>query len=228
MLNRTKVILVTTLIICLISCKPKNQDAFNFEGQIQSTGLSENEINALGLQQGDYQLITTNQKTYFLNTELDLSQYWGNCVQLASSEIDYPESTTGFNYNRALLQVSNIKTKALSDCAYDLESTQSILDQQLASTPFPEELLNGTIVHSKRPVPDVAYDYAIKLTTPFIDNNHPSGEPFLTEMIWLVPYSKSLVENLEELITSGETKNLKGKKAGGFVESTIFILTEIK
>lgn len=84
----------------------------------------------------------------------------------------------------------------------------------------------GFIEKMDRPAPDIAYDYAIKLDTPYMDEHSESGGPALRNTYSLVSNDTNITQKLEQNV--GNKVTITGRIEWGYAETKHFLVQGIK
>ena len=202
-------------------------------GVIRTSGLSDEEKQKFGLTAVDYQITDFRDYSkayqagqimgYFLlsNNITITDELLGKCV---SVEGTIPEEWKNKNkadiYNRIVLNIVILERTDSSNC-------NPYSQVQLSTDGTQEKLiLRGIIVHAKRPVPDIGYDYQLKLTEPFVDKFSSYGSPQKVSLVEVSPTTNSLWTELEDNIDKEIT--VEGYMAWGYAESRYLQIISVK
>lgn len=188
-------------------------------GVLRTSGLSEEEKQKFGLTTVNYQITDFGDyqkayqegqvRGYYLLSNTVSDELLGKCVRITGS---IPEEWENNNkaepYDRLALSVTNVEKIDNPNCN-PYAQTQPTIDNTQEKL-----VLRGTVVHAKRPAPDIGYDYQLKLTEPFIDKFSSAGSPSLVD---IVPTTNSLWYELENNINKEVTA--EGYMVWGYAES---------
>ncbi|MCK9368703.1 hypothetical protein M0R04_01880 [Candidatus Dojkabacteria bacterium] len=151
---------------------------------------------------------------FYLLGSSGVSTYWGKCVGVDGT-IPTEWSTTAKisnSYNRSAITVTGIELLPFEECGGGYTK-----DSKAGST---LETFIGTVQHTKRPSPDIAYDYKMVLDTPFVDKYSQSGlNPSVSSVI-ISPANFDMLTTIEGGMAQKLT--LTGYAVGGYAESTYF------
>ncbi|MGZ5283808.1 MAG: hypothetical protein ACXWEY_16150, partial [Bacteroidia bacterium] len=128
----------------------KQPEDIIYKGQIQSAGLSADEMKNIGEGNIGFQLV--GEQSYFLIGDSAIQNHWGSCVEITGGEIAYVPNENTNLYDRKLLKVNSIKAFS-GPCIY-AEFNTEIPTEKI-------ETLTGKVKRTKRPAPDIAYDYEL-------------------------------------------------------------------
>lgn len=230
------ILLTLTFIQCKNTPKaaPEHQvfkEVYEFTGIVQSSGLSEEEKTKLELTDSRFQ-ISSDGEFFFIQSEIDFEAYWGKCVSLvASINRTAADNRNGFAYNRGTINVEDISQFDYEVCheQFELNTSQmkSAMNDVHGSTGKAQKMA-GIIKRNLRPSPDVAYDYRFILTEPIKDFIDASGVPKLQKEITILPIDFKMQHNFESAIKRNKEVTLSCYQMGGYVESTVFYVTDIK
>lgn len=191
-------------------------------GVIRTSGLSDEEKQKYGLTAvnfqvtdfGDYQKAYQDGQImgYFLISNSIGDELLGKCVRVTGS---IPEEWKNKNkadvYNRSTLNVTNMEKVSNTNCA-PYTQTQPVIDNTQEKL-----VLRGTVAHSKRPAPDIGYDYQIRLSEPFVDKYSSAGSPQKVSLVDVTPTTNDLWNELENNIDKEVT--VEGYMVWGYAES---------
>jgi len=200
-------------------------------GVVRTTGLSYGEKQKFGLTAANYQItdFVNYQKNYkenqimgyFLLSNNTNDNLLGKCVRVTGI---IPENWKNKNkaniYNRSILNVDNMKKIDNSNCNpygqahFTIDNTQEKLT------------LRGSVDHSKRPSPDIGYDYQLKLSEPFVDKFSSADSPQKVSLIDVTPNTNNLWTKLENNINKNIT--VEGYMVWGYAESRYLQIITIK
>lgn len=191
-------------------------------GVIRTSGLSDEEKQKYGLTAvnfqvtdfGDYQKAYQDGQImgYFLLSNSIGDELLGKCVRVSGA---IPEAWKNKNkadtYYRSVLSVTNIEKIANTNCTPYAQTQPAINNTQ-------EKLeLRGTVIHVKRPSPDIGYDYQLKLSEPFVDKFSSAGSPQKVSLVDVTPTTNDLWSELENSIDKEVT--VEGYMVWGYSES---------
>lgn len=200
-------------------------------GVVRSSGLSEGENKKFGLitvnfqitDFGDYQKAYQDGQTqgYYLISNNVNDELLGKCVRVVGT---IPEEWKNINkadtYNRSALNVTKIEKIDNSNCNPYLQSLPTVDNAQ------EKLILRGTVVHGKRPAPDIGYDYQLKLVEPFVDKFSSAGSPQKVSLVDAIPSTNSLWNELENNIN--KEIGIEGYMVWGYAESKYFQIISVK
>lgn len=212
-----------------IKNQPKDKNS-KFKGIIRSTGLSIEDKKLIGLKSGDYQLVTKD-KSYFLEGAFDFKKLQGVCI-FANGEVVRKSRANAkvYDYDRGTLNLLAFSKISIDQCNCEVTPNKESVIKTASSiyeNKEPEKLI-GQITRCKRPSPDIAYDYYLKLEKPYTDHQDPSGNPTLVDNLMILPTDFEMLAAFEKHIASKEKLALSGYKLGGYVESTVFHVLSIQ
>lgn len=187
-----------------------------YSGRLYSSGLSRQEAERLGLSGSVYQL--NGKDSYFFSGPDTLEDYMGRCLGLQATE-KWPPSSEVINeqytYHRGALEVSALTLLPPCQC-----NSSGLADGQQALPAKELETFRGTLHRQKRPAPDIAYDYALRLEKPYVDDNHPiEGRKKIKELPLFVGQAADIIK-IEGAIAAGKRISLEGARVQGYAEST--------
>jgi len=196
-------------------------------GVIRTSGLLEEERQKFGLSNINYQITDFGEyqegqtSGYYLMPTNVNDELLGKCVRVTGM---IPEQWKNKNkdtaYNRLPLILANIEKVDNSNCnPYPQTQPVAYSDQE-------KLVLPGTVIHGKRPAPDIGYDYQLKLTEPFIDQFSSTGSRELVSLIDVIPTNNDLWVELENNINREIT--LEGYMVWGYAETRYFEIIAIK
>lgn len=179
-------------------------------GLLQTSGLQPEEAEALGLTGGRYQLIS--QVSYFLEGHDSLQAYLGQCMTFTGKQL-VPDAE-GENlltvYNHQLFKVEEASSRLYSYCYYS--------DTTSAQPQGREVTYTGQVERMRRPAPDIAYDYQLRLQTPYRDPNHPINPGQLVQTLPLQPADFEVLSTLEGAVRHNIMLQLQGIQHQGYAE----------
>lgn len=200
-------------------------------GVLRTSGLSEEEKQQFALTTaayqitdfGDYQKTSQQGQTmgYYLLSTTITDELLGKCVRVAGMiPLEWKSKNKSDSYNRLALNIANIEKIDNASCNPYSQTPPTIDNTQ-------EKLvLRGTIVHGKRPAPDIGYDYQLKLVEPFIDKFSSVGATQEVSEVYIAPTTNSLWTELENNIDKEVT--VEGYMAWGYAESRYLEIISIK
>jgi len=200
-------------------------------GVIRTSGLSDEEKQKFGLiatnyqvtDFGDYQKAYKENQImgYFLLSNNVSDDLLGKCVRVTGIiPEDWKNKNKADAYNRSVLNVANIEKVDNSNC-------NPYAQTQPAADNTQEKLtLRGTVIHAKRPAPDIGYDYQLKLSEPFVDKFSSAGSPQKVSMVDVTPITNNLWNELENNINKEIT--VDGYMVWGYAESRYLRIVDIK
>ncbi len=232
MLQYTKYFLLYFFAFLIISCESNqtvetenstaNKDSIQnqpeeiiYKGQIQSAGLSAEEMKNIGEGNIAFQLI--GEQNYFLIGDSSIKNHWGSCVEITGGLLMYIPNENVNLYDRNLLQVNTIKAFS-GPCIYADFNTEIPKDKT--------ETLTGKVKRIKRPAPDIAYDYELVLDKPYIEKNSQYEENLQVKSIVLTG-DKNTIANLEKAIDLNQSVQIEGAKTHGYAESIVFAVNGV-
>lgn len=183
------------------------------KGVVQTSGLIESDESRFGID-SEFQLIT-DSIPYFLVTDLDISKYWGQCVKVRGSVLegweDYPtEDRRHFTFGRSAFLLDGIFQEIC-------DPSMSVLKDNCV-----RDTITGTIIRSKRPAPDISYDYSI---VPIQEIKLRFESMFDQDQF---PLMHSLdIEQVNSIIESGISLEVCGCFRGGYAELVTFRLDHV-
>ena len=174
-------------------------------GVIRTSGLSEEEKQKFGLIDVNYQVTDFGdyQKAYqagqimgyFLLSNDVSDELLGKCVRVTGvTPEEWKNKNKAGTYNRSVLNITKIEKIDNSNCN-PYSQTQPTVDSTQEKL-----ILRGTVIHGKRPAPDIGYDYQLKLVEPFIDKFSSVGSPQKVSLVDAIPSTNSLWNELENNI----------------------------
>lgn len=186
-------------------------------GVLRTDGLGQEERQNWSLTEARYQItdFTNNQEAdlygYYLIGHRVEEELLGKCVRISGHlPQEWEKRNKADTYLRSALIMEKIERLNFSDC-----------------NPYPalppiegtlEELtLEGTVIHSPRPAPDINYDYQLKLTQPFTDKYSATGAPQPTDLVDINPTTNEVWRILEENLD--REISLQGYMVWGYAES---------
>lgn len=233
MLRYTKLFLLCFSMLMFVSCKPNQtvetdnivnqKDSIAeewpggriFKGQIQSAGLSPEEMKTIGRGNIAFQLI--GEQNYFLVGDSTLDKYWGSCVEISGIEqVDTLPLSTNL-YGRGFLSVDAIRAVS-GPCLYDEGKTKNLTEKI--------ETLTGKVKRTKRPAPDIAYDYELVLDKPYVETNSQYEENMQVKSIALTG-DKNAIAKLETAIDQNHSVQIEGAKTYGYAENIVFAIRSV-
>ena len=200
-------------------------------GVIRTSGLSEEEKQKFGLTTvnyqvtdfGDYQRAYQEGQImgYFLLSSNVNDELLGKCVRLSGViPEEWKNKIKADVYNRSVLNVASIEKIDNSSCNPYVQSQLTVDNTQ-------EKLvLRGTAVHTKRPAPDIGYDYQLKLVEPFTDKLNASGlGPQPQSTVDIIPPTNVIWIDLEENIN--KEIGVEGYMVWGYAESRYLLVISV-
>lgn len=201
-------------------------------GVIRTSGLGEEEKTTLNLLDVNFQVTdfanfydgrTYEMDGYFLLHIEDktIEPLLGKCVQVTGSIVKpWGNKCEGGVSNRSALSVTEINAIDSKEC----------FPYQIYGAPGGGEskklTLLGTVTRAIRPSPDIGYDYEMKLTEPFVDENSEAGSPQEISQIVVVPYENSVWGDLENNI--GKEIEVEGYMYWGLAESKYLEVVSVR
>lgn len=201
---------------------PNQTDETKVIGVLRASGLSDEEKLKFGLTTANFQVTDFGdyQKAYqegqimgyYLKSDTKYDELLGKCVQVAGV---IPEEWKNKNirdsYHRLALSVTTIEKIDNSTC-------NPYSQTPLAPNNTQEKLvLRGTVVHVKRPAPDIGYDYQLELEIPFVDKFSSAGSPQTVSLVDITPGTNDLWNEIEMNINKEIT--VEGYMVWGYAES---------
>ena len=200
-------------------------------GVIRTSGLSEEDKQKFGLTTVNYQVTDFGDypKTYqtgqimgyfLLSNDLN-DELLGKCVQVTGViPEEWKNKKNADAYNRSVLNVTKIEKVDYSNCKpySQIQPTAGSTQEKL--------LLRGTVVHAKRPAPDIGYDYQLKLVEPIVDKFSSAGSPQKVSLADVTPTTNTLWNELENNIDKEIT--VEGYMVWGYAESRYLQIINIK
>lgn len=228
MLQNIKYLLSCFFIFLIISCE-SNQNAETenstsqndtistqkpqeiiYIGQIQSAGLSAEEIKNIGEGNIAFQLI--GEENYFLIGDSTIQKHWGSCVEITGGEVAYVPNENTNLYGRKLLKVNSMKAFS-GPCLYGGFNAEDSGGKT--------DIFTGKVKRMKRPAPDISYDYELLLDKPYIETQSQYEDNLLVKSIALTG-DKIAIANLEKAIDLQNSIQIEGAKTHGYAESIVF------
>ncbi|OGG02569.1 hypothetical protein A2Z33_02145 [Candidatus Gottesmanbacteria bacterium RBG_16_52_11] len=188
-------------------------------GVIRTAGLSDEEIQKYNLNGASFQITDINPPPengiygYFLlpgyqNTE----KYLGSCVRVDGNiPVEWRNRSVDLPYYRTVLVPGGISET-------DPDMCSPYKDVNYPDTG--KVKLEGTLIRSVRPAPDIMYDYQLKAAKPYLDQGASAGSPRYTSVIDIMPDSDAVWREMENLI--GEDVSAEGSMLTGYAESRFF------
>ena len=197
-------------------------DQLTLTGIIQSAGLSAKEKDTFNLK-ADFQLLTASG-AWFLEEAPDLLEQWGKCVTVTGKvKENWDEESKPWAYERSALIVDLVQELGFNECRSVSDSTA------VRNQGSEKETLRGFIERSRRPAPDIGYDYALRLTTPYTIENHPvSGGDLEVESIPVIPSGFAMQADLENYLEKNIEVSVQGAVVPGYAESTVVQLSLVR
>ena len=200
-------------------------------GVIRTSGLSDEEKQKFGLTAASYQITDFGdyQKAYreeqimgyYLFSNNLNEKLLGKCVRVTGVIPDeWRNKNKADTYNRSVLNVAKIEKIDNSNCN-PYAQTQPAIDNTQEKL-----VLRGTVVHAKRPAPDIGYDYQLKLAEPFVDKFSSAGSPQKVSLIDITPTTNSLWNELGNNINKEII--VEGYMVWGYAESRYLQISAIK
>src|SRR3989344_8948572 len=213
------------------SAIPNLTDQLVVTGVLRTSGLSEEEKQKFGLTTvnyqvtyfGDYQRAYQEGQImgYFLLSSNVNDELLGKCVRLSGViPEEWKNKIKADVYNRSVLNVASIEKIDNSSCNPYVQSQLTVDNTQ-------EKLvLRGTAVHTKRPAPDIGYDYQLKLVEPFTDKLNASGlGPQPQSTVDIIPPTNVIWIDLEENIN--KEIGVEGYMVWGYAESRYLLVISV-
>lgn len=215
--------------LVLISCNPrqnKSQSPANTKedtitGIVRFSGLYPGSMKDLKLNSTLYQIITP-AKNYYLKSELDLDALNGKCITAKGDFLRQPgEFKESYDFERGLFQLDSYEIDNFQNCKYSLHQVSRVPNTKDTS-------YTGKIIRSKRPSPDIAYDYRIQFLEPSEvpglahENDNPA------KSLFILPQDFEMVTLLENHIQQESTVEVFGYLTGGYVESVVMGITGVE
>ena len=164
--------------------------------------------------------LTNPIKNIFLMTDKDISGYWGKCVRVTGKYIDDWNFESDY-FGRTAISLESIETVSSDYCLNSPKFT-SVLEKKYRSHAN-DTILECFIHRTKRPSPDIGYDYGIELTEPI---EIPAEE-------WTgfknIPVNINIhLDTLNYIIEKKKKVRLFGNLTGGYAEMIVFSCKEYK
>lgn len=185
-------------------------------GIIQNSGIRESfKIDI----KPEFQL-TNPIKNIFLVTDKDISDYWGKCVRVTGQYLNDWNFKSNY-FGRTAISLESIETVS-SDYCLNSPNFTSVLEKKYRSHAN-DTILECFIHRTKRPSPDIGYDYGIELTEPI---KIPSE-------LWTgfknIPVNINInLDTLNYLIEEKKKVKLFGNLTGGYAEMIVFSCKKYK
>lgn len=184
-------------------------------GIIQSSGIIDSDN--LGVE-AEYQL-TNPLKNFFLQTDEDLSPFWGYCVKISGRYLDgwnydAGEERKNFKFGRTAIRVESVELASNELC------NNSPIFIPVSENSFEKHQRDSVyscyIQRRRRPAPDISYDYEAILSKP-IDLNY---EEF--SVIEQLPLTINIdLETLNDIIENNREVRVYGIITGGYAEGIV-------
>lgn len=233
LLSKNKINLSPTSITDNSNLVPtENEDDYLY-GMVMSSGIYDWLQDEYDLEKYDFQLAyfdkvkvekMFNQRItgMFLKSDsIDLKSLWGKCVKL-QGELKESKEIFGPENIYAIFDVTSIDTAGFDLCKYEgIPLTDNDQEQS-------RKLFEGILELSKRPSPDIAYDFKLKLFEPAegLEMYDASGGSRPFEELTLVPSTADIFKTFSENINN--PVEIKGYMAWGYAESSFMQVTEAK
>lgn len=199
-------------------------------GILRTSGLSDEEKQKFGLTEVNYQITDFGdyQKAYkegqvmgyyLLSNDIH-EELLGKCILVTgTTPSEWKNKNKTNTYNRLALNVISLQKLDYSNCNPYSEIPPAVDNAQ-------EKLvLRGTVIHGKRPAPDIGYDYQLKLSKPFLDIYSPAGSPQKVSLIDATPSTNSIWSELENNIN--KEIEAEGYMVWGYAESKYLQITAL-
>lgn len=196
-------------------------------GVIRTSGLSDKEKQKYGLTAVNYQVTDFGdyQKTYqadqimgyFLLPDNIDDELMGKCVRITGT-IPEEWENKAVAYNRSVLSMTNIEKVNNMNCTPYAQPTIDNTQEKL--------VLRGIVIHSKRPSPDIGYDYQLRLSEPFVDKLSSAGSPQKVNLVDVTPTTNDLWSELENNMDNEII--VEGYMVWGYSESRYLQITNVK
>ncbi|MEX2370499.1 MAG: hypothetical protein WD578_05780 [Bacteroidales bacterium] len=183
-------------------------------GIVQTSGLSEQDKSRFKID-SDFQIIT-NEIPYFLIANDDLSNFWGQCVEIEGKILEgwdnYPiDDRLHFTFGRSAISVESIK--------FDSCRIQNYIHTHITCL---QDTVECNIERSVRPAPDIYYDYRIIPLGQVKLQIEPAYNPPIFNLIHALS-----VDQVNTILNAKSTVKLVGCFTGGYAESVVFKLNHI-
>lgn len=211
---------------------PNQANETTVTGVLRTSGLSEEEKQKFGLTTVNYQITDLGDYQnayqegqvmgYYLISNTVNDELLGKCVRVAGAvPQEWKNKNKNDSYNRLALNITNIEKIDNSTCNPYSQTPPTIDNTQ-------EKLvLRGTVIHGKRPAPDIGYDYQLTLTEPFTDKLNATGQgPQPQNVVDIIPPDNDIWTKLEENIN--KEISVEGCMVWGYSESRYLQISVIK
>lgn len=210
---------------------PNQADKMEVIGVIRTSGLSEEEKQKFELKSveyqitdfGDYQKAPPKDQVigYYLLSDIVNDELLGKCVRVVGIvPQEWKNKNKSDPYFHLVLNITNIDRVENSTCN-PYPQTPPVADNTQEKL-----LLQGTVVHGKRPAPDIGYDYQLILSEPFIDKSSSTGFPRKVSSVDITPSTNSIWNELEDNINKEIT--VEGYMVWGYAESRYLNVTNVE
>lgn len=168
---------------------PSQTDQITVMGVIRTSGLSAEEKQRLDLSNISYQLTDFNKNDeqdlygyYLISNDQAIETFLGKCVLITGTEpIEWKNKNKGDSYLRTAFVPDKIELVDNSKCNPYLATDSENIEGTEKLT------LRGIVNDNNRPSPDINYDYQVKLSTPLLDEDNPSGSPQKISLVNAIP-----------------------------------------
>lgn len=196
----------------------------DFKGRLFTSGLTGEEAERLGLKSPVYQI--TGRQNYFFSGHDSLQSYLGSCIGIEGAVKEgWSEQAENFNgqftYNRSALDVKTISLLEITECPEaEVEAEFRLEESEL-------ETFKGVVERMERPAPDIAYDYTLRLESPFRDKYHPVQPDKMIKEIPLVAFEPEQLNKLEKAVAENKTIVVQAVLKQGYAEQRVLQLARI-
>lgn len=165
-----------------------------------------------------YQL-QSKGKGFYLITDLELIEYLGKCVKIKGTfltgwDLNTEEVDGLYTYGLTAISLDSIQLIDADSC----NNSINFLEIKMSDEHLIRDTLEGYIQFSKRPSPDIGYDYKFELKTPIF---HPEDSSCSITYLPFITRTISLTE-INNLISDKSLIKVYGGIKGGASESVIF------
>jgi hypothetical protein len=203
--------------------KNLQSNQINLTGMIWTSGLSESEKEVLDID-SNYQIEKSlsregwDEKTdgmYLISDADDFEKYLGKCVAINGNiyegweqlvQNDY-EINGKWTYGRSALVVQKVEEKNIDQCVSDYDQT---IKDKVTIENSNHETIKGKLEFSKRPAPDIGYDFIIIPSEPFIDEQNSAGYPVVSRFV-------DVNAGTDEIFTAMTKNTGKEVEVGGYM-----------
>lgn len=189
-----------------------------------------------GISATDKKKLPSHIDGLFLEAKADtFTDFVGKCVKVTGTintnwltDVSTTESTKAgqFTFAGAVFDVKNVSKTDFKNCSPYGKQEISKIDEENTKSGVKFQTFEGVLKREKRVAPDVgAYDYALVLTTPYVDKNNASGLDQKVTLLFLTPATdavwSTMESNMDEKVTLGGYMNW------GYAESKYFLVTKV-